>query len=91
MTIGSVNNLGKVYQSREGEAAKPKSADAAKTAKAGEAARQSAPDTLILSAEARKLRPIKDKIAEGFYDRPEVVKKAAAKISQEIPKSGTPG
>ena len=88
MTIGSVNNLGKIYQAKESESAKPKSGDAAKAAKAGETSRQTAPDTLVLSAEAKKLRPIKDKIAEGFYDRPEVVKKAAAKILQELPKSG---
>jgi hypothetical protein len=41
-------------------------------------------DTLELSAEALKFQPIKKKIEEGFYDKPEIIRQVAEKIDDEL-------
>lgn len=44
-------------------------------------------DKLELSAEALKLQPVRQKIEDGFYDRPEVIQKVAEKIDDELRES----
>lgn len=41
-------------------------------------------DKLELSVEALKLQPIKAKIAQGFYDNPDVLKDVASKLYSEV-------
>lgn len=41
-------------------------------------------DKLELSVEALKLQPIRAKIAQGFYDNPDVLKNVADKLYNEI-------
>ena len=55
-----------------------KDEDKAKTNKAAKS------DKLELSVEALKLQPIKAKIAQGFYDNPEVLRNVADKLYREI-------
>jgi hypothetical protein len=43
-------------------------------------------DTLELSVEALKLQPIRQKIAQGFYDNPNVLKDVAKKLYNQMPK-----
>ena len=42
-------------------------------------------DTLELSSEAMRLGAIQVKAIEGYYDKPEVLKDVAQKISKELP------
>jgi hypothetical protein len=41
-------------------------------------------DKLELSVEALKLQPIKAKIAQGFYDNPDVLKDVVSKLYSEV-------
>lgn len=41
-------------------------------------------DKLEISAEALKLQPIRAKIAQGFYDNPEVLRSVSEKLLKEI-------
>lgn len=41
-------------------------------------------DKLELSVEALKLQPIRAKIAQGFYDNPDVLKEVAGKLYAEV-------
>lgn len=80
MNIGSVN-IDKVYPTRENEKTGMKPGE---EAAAAEAKKSSPGDKLELSAEAQKLQPVKEKLAEGFYDKSEVIRDAALKISKQI-------
>lgn len=84
MTIRSVNNLDKLYGASSKENVKDKVKEEEKATDAA-AAKQSG-DKLELSAEAQKLQPIKQKVAEGFYDNPDVIREAARKMNQEFNK-----
>ncbi len=42
-------------------------------------------DQLEISMEARKLSPIIAKVNEGFYDKPEIMKETALRISKSFP------
>ena len=48
-------------------------------------------DTLVLSQEAKKLQPYQAKLTSGYYDKPEVLKATALKISQQIQPNNTSG
>jgi len=41
-------------------------------------------DTLVLSEEVQKYGQIKQKIKNGFYDKPEVLKEVAIKLNDDI-------
>ncbi|MCX6156125.1 MAG: hypothetical protein NT007_18405 [Candidatus Kapabacteria bacterium] len=45
---------------------------------------QKSVDKLELSVEARKLAPIKNRINSGFYNKTEVVKEVAKRVSQQL-------
>ena len=41
-------------------------------------------DSLEISDEAKKLQPVKQKVEEGFYDRPEVIREVATKLNDDL-------
>ena len=46
------------------------------------ASKKTSSDKLTLSEEAKKLQPIRQKISEGFYDKPEVLDSVAKKLDK---------
>jgi hypothetical protein len=83
MTIGSVSKYQKAAQANAKESLKDKFTEELASNNAGRTAKQPE-DRLELSAEAQKLQPIRSKIEEGFYDKPEVIRAAAKKISAQL-------
>jgi Ca2+-dependent lipid-binding protein len=47
-------------------------------------------DKLELSSEARNYQIIQSKIANGTYNKPEVLKEVAIKLNKEIPQGNNP-
>ena len=83
MNIGSVNqNSGRVAGSHQSV----KQAQAAPEASEKQAARKK--DRLELSSEAKTLQPIEARLESGFYDKPEVLRQVALKLSLQFPISG---
>ena len=84
MTINSLNNQRNVYGAQNDSSVNKKYGQKGNENVESRASVQRE-DKLELSEEARKLQPIKNRVAEGFYERPDVIKTAAAKISQQFP------
>ncbi|MGA2297292.1 MAG: hypothetical protein ABSG15_07085 [FCB group bacterium] len=79
MTIEPVHGNGQMYDAHSKiQKAKPDQAAVQTTVnKQG--------DTLTLSAEAKNLQPVVANLQSGFYNKPDVIKNVANKISQELP------
>jgi len=79
MDIGYVNNS----NTRIGNDSK-----SSRNSQAASASEQQPPkrtDSLELSQESRTLDPIEAKIASGYYDKPEVMRQIALKLSLQLP------
>jgi hypothetical protein len=48
-------------------------------------AQKVASDKLEISSDAKKLGPIINRLNEGFYDQPEILRETASRISKDIP------
>jgi DNA-directed RNA polymerase specialized sigma subunit len=82
MNIDSVNSSSGIYsnQANKNNRKSPgKETDAAKSSFSNKT------DKLELSDEARKLKPIQQRIESGYYDKPEVMKEIAKQISFAFP------
>lgn len=82
MTIDALNNsFNKVYSSNSNEDKQ--------AAKAQEAVQKMAnkqvEDKLDLSPEAKNLKPIEANVMSGVYDRYEVLRKVAMRLTEELP------
>jgi hypothetical protein len=82
MNIDSVNNSSSLYGAQSNSGVNNKSNKDVDSKK--EAAMQRS-DTLELSQEARRLQPVRNRIDNGFYNRPDVIREAAARISSQFP------
>lgn len=79
MNISSVNNS----NSRVGSNPQTARNSQAAVVSGGQTARKS--DRLELSDEAKNLHPIEARIESGYYDKPEVLRAIALKLSLELP------
>ena len=81
MNINGLKNNSGVYKSQD-----LKQMDAQKLSQEEDLQRaaQKQSDKLEISSEARKLQPVLQRVEEGFYDRPEVIRQVARKINEEI-------
>jgi hypothetical protein len=81
MNVDSVNNSSSLYgaQSKSGV-----NNAAEKNLNTNKESTVSRSDTLELSDEARRLQPVRNRIDNGFYNRPDVIREAAARISSQF-------
>ena len=79
MNINSVNNanLFKTNEARSQEKIR-----SGREQKASETSRKT--DSLEISSEAVTLGAVKQRVEEGFYDRPDVLRSVAHKINQDL-------
>lgn len=81
MNINGLKNNAGVYKSQD-----LKQKDAQKIAQEEDLQRsaQKQSDKLEISTQARILKPILQRVEEGYYDKPEVIRQVARKINEEI-------
>lgn len=81
MNINGLKNNTGVYKSQD-----LKQKDAQKIAQEEDLQRsaQKQSDKLEISTQARILKPILQRVEEGYYDKPEVIRQVARKINEEI-------
>lgn len=87
MTLDPLNMNQRIYPTKQYEAIEKKYNEELQSENE-EKVNQKRTDSLNISAEARKLSPIVAKVNEGFYDRPDVVREVASRISQDMPPGG---
>ncbi len=80
MNIKSVGGSGNAYKPQQKEELNDKYGKAS----AGEGSSASKTDRLDISPEALKFNPIQKRIDEGFYDKPEVIRELAKRISKDL-------
>ncbi len=80
MNINSVNNAN-IFKTNEARADQDRIRSGGKH-RASETSHKS--DSLEISSEAVTLGAVKQKIEEGFYDRPDVIRQVAYKINQDL-------
>lgn len=83
MTVDSVNKSQQLYQTQQTEKVEKRQYEQL-ASKDEEKVKMQRSDKLELSAEAMKLQPIRQRINEGFYDRPEVMRETAMKLAQDL-------
>ncbi|MFP4527905.1 MAG: hypothetical protein ACLFQX_05090 [Candidatus Kapaibacterium sp.] len=83
MNVDSVNNSNSVYGAQSQSRVSGKNDQDAAASRDDKAVRRG--DTLELSAEAKRLQPIRNRVESGFYNRPEVIREAASRISSQFP------
>jgi anti-sigma28 factor (negative regulator of flagellin synthesis) len=79
MNINSVNKSASLYSTQEQKAIEKRQDE--QNANSGI---QRGEDKLELSSQARQLTNVQQRIEQGFYDRPEVLRSVARKINEEI-------
>lgn len=81
MNINGLKNNAGVYKSQD-----LKQKDAQKIAQEEDLQRSAKKqsDKLEISTQARILKPILQRVEEGYYDKPEVIRQVARKINEEI-------
>lgn len=82
MNVESVNNSSRAYSSQQ-TSNRTHNADLRNAEEISNIKKQG--DTLVLSAEAKSLKPIEANIQSGAYNKPEVLKNVAEKLNQLFP------
>ncbi|MDC1067822.1 hypothetical protein OAQ99_01545 [Candidatus Kapabacteria bacterium] len=78
MNINLVNKGASLYTTQEKKAQETKQEEVASSGV------QRGEDKLELSSQAQQLSNVQQRIEQGFYDRPEVLRQVARRISNEI-------